>query len=308
MYHPSRPLALLSALLLAGCATRAVDVRPAPMNPQDFATWDCNRIHDEVDDVQQRAADVAYAVDERAGQNILALGVGVSVFWPALFALRPAGPEALDLARLKGRFEALQIAATLKQCPPAGAELSEQQAARVPVAVGERLIYEDRSDPRRAAGEWVLRVSALRRGEFEFEVEGQSSPGGGTSAGIWRQDRAGNILAAPNGSLQWPRLLRADLDLGAVTAGDILIVGDTLARARLRGQVVAVGVQTVAGRRFDAAVVELFGDAQRGESHTRVEGAIVVDRDSGVLLRLDLKSGDPGFLLQRRLVRIEPAR
>jgi hypothetical protein len=55
-------------------------------------------------------------------------------------------------------------------------------------------------------------------------------------------------------------------------------------------------------------VVELFGDAQRGESHTRVEGAIVVDRDSGVLLRLDLKSGDPGFLLQRRLVRIEPAR
>jgi hypothetical protein len=38
-----------------------------------------------------------------------------------------------------------------------------------------------------------------------------------------------------------------------------------------------------------------------------VEGAIVVDRDSGVLLRLDLKSADPGFSLQRRLMRIETA-
>jgi hypothetical protein len=147
----------------------------------------------------------------------------------------------------------------------------------------------------------VLRVSALRRGEFEFELE---SPG---ANGLWRQDRAGNVLAAPAGSLQWPRLLRAELNPGTVTAGDVLIVGEPQARARLRGQVVAVGVQLIAGRRFDAAVVELFGDAQRGESSTRVEGAMVVDRDSGVLLRLDLKSADAGFALQRRLMRIEPA-
>ena len=39
------------------------------------------------------------AVDERAGNNILALGVGVAVFWPALFAMRPAGLEAAELAR-----------------------------------------------------------------------------------------------------------------------------------------------------------------------------------------------------------------
>jgi hypothetical protein len=297
----ARALLAVAACVLAGCTTRAVDVRPAPADPADFATWSCDRIHDEQDVVQQKAADVAYAVDERAGTNILALGVGVTVFWPALFALRPEGPEATDLARLKGRFEALQIAATLKRCPPAGAELSAERAARVPVAVGERLVYEDRRDPRHAASEWVLRVSALRRGEFEFELESAGA------RGVWRQDRAGNVLAAPPGALHWPRLLRGELIPGAVTAGDIVVVGDTLTRARLRGQVVAVGAQMVAGRRFDAAVVELFGDAQRGDSSTRVEGAIVVDRDSGVLLRLDLKSADPGYSLQRRLMRIEPA-
>ncbi|MBE0546506.1 MAG: hypothetical protein IH627_02370, partial [Rubrivivax sp.] len=107
-----RPLAtaLLAAALLGGCATRAVDVRPEPADPADFAGWPCSRIDDELDLVQQRAADVAYAVDERAGNNILALGVGVTVFWPALLAMRPAGLEAADLARLKGRYEALRAA------------------------------------------------------------------------------------------------------------------------------------------------------------------------------------------------------
>ena len=114
-------------------------------------------------------------------------------------------------------------------------------------------------------------------------------------------------MTAPVGALQWPHLLRADLPLGQVTGGDILVVGDPLVRARLRGQVVAVGQQQVAGRRFDVAVVELFGDAQRGEASTRVDGAIVVDRASGVLLRLDLRSADASFSLQRRLMRVEAA-
>ena len=303
---PPSPRALqlaigVALLALAGCATRAVDVAPAPANPADFATWDCTRIADEQDDVQQRAADVAYAVDERAGNNIMALGVGIAVFWPAILAMRPAGPEAQDLARLKGRFEALQVAARLKACPPPGLELSDERRAQLPVRQGDRLVYEDRIAPRQPAVTWVLRINALRRGEFEFHVETPE----GTRGGAWRQDRAGNVLAAPAGGLQWPRLLRADMPLGQVTAGDVQVVGDPLLRARLRGQVVAVGAQTVAGRRFDVAVVELFGDAQRGESFTRVEGSLVVDRSSGVLLRLDLRSAEPAFTLQRRLVRVE---
>jgi hypothetical protein len=125
---------------------------------------------------------------------------------------------------------------------------------------------------------------------------------------VWLQDRAGNVTRAPAGALRWPHLLRAELSLGAVTAGDIEVVGDPWARARLRGQVVAVGTQRVAGRRFDAAVVELFGDAPGADASTRVDGAIVVDRHSGVLLRLDLRSAHGSFSLQRRLIRVEAAR
>jgi hypothetical protein len=288
---------------LNGCASRSADILATPANPADFASWDCGRIADEQDAVQQRAADLAYAVDERAGHNILALGVGLAVFWPVILAMRPDGPEARDLAQLKGRFEALRTAAGQKACEPPGTDLPPKTVASLPVAVGERLVYEDRGDARKAPREWVLRLSALRRSEFEYDLEASGSNPGGR----WRQDRSGNILAAPQGALYWPRLLRAEMPLGQVTGGDLVIAGDPLARARLRGQVVAVGAQTVAGRRFDVAVVELFGDSPRGDASTRVDGAIVIDRASGVLLRLDLRSADPTFSLQRRLMRVEPA-
>lgn len=296
-----RLAACLLGALLAGCATRATHVQPLPANPAEFAAWDCTRIDDERDIVQQRAADLAYTVDERVGNNILALGVGIGIFWPAILAMRPDGPEATELAQLKGRFDALGSASRSKACPPVEAALPPERAATWPVVPGERLVYEERTSPRDAASEWVLRLHALRRDEAEFVVEGQHGPA------AWRQDLAGNVGTAPPGALVWHRLLRRELMLGQVLAGEFDRVGDPLSRARVRGQVVAVGPQQLAGRRFEAVVIELFGDVQRGELSTRLDGAIVVDRASGVLLRLDLNSAAPGFQLQRRLVRVEAA-
>ena len=299
------PLALLAlAATGSGCVTRSVDVKPAPASPAQFRTWDCARIHDESDRVQQRAADVAYTVDERAGNNIVALGVGLAIFWPTILAMRPDGPEAAELAQLKGRYEALRVAAEFKACPPPGVDLPAARAAVFPVAIGDRLVYEERATPRDAAREVGLRVTALRRDEIELHVD---PPVAGAESDSWRQDRAGNVLSAPAGSLIWRRLLKSELVLGQVVAGDFVIVGDEFNRARVRGQVVAVGVQAVAGRRFDVAVIELFGDVPRGEATTRLDGAIVVDRQSGVLLRLDLRSAQREFSVQRRLARVEPA-
>ena len=143
-------------------------------------------------------------------------------------------------------------------------------------------------------------MTALRRDEIEFELES------GTSAPSGARTGPATCSRRPAAPLHWQRLLRGDLALGQVLAGEMGVAGEPLARARVRGQVVAVGPQSVAERRFDVAVIELFGDAQHGEACTRLDGAIVVDRASGVLLRLDLRSAQPAFTLQRRLVRIEP--
>lgn len=284
-----------------GCATRSGDVKPVAANPADFALWSCARIDDELDSVRQRATDVAYAVDEHAGNNILALSLGVTLFWPAMLAMRPAGPEAAELGRLKGRDEALRAAAQQKNCPPPGDVLAPERAAAFPLVPGERMVFEDRTSPRQAASEWVLELVQIRRNQIDFEL---ALPSG--RAGLWQQDMAGNVSVAPQGALQWARLLRNGLELGQVLAGDIHVSGDLSERARMRGQVVALGPQLIGSRRFDAAVIELFGDAPRGRATTTVRGAMVIDRSSGLLLRLDLSSNNPNFSLQRRLLRVEP--
>ncbi|MBL8339921.1 MAG: hypothetical protein JNL30_00520 [Rubrivivax sp.] len=289
-------------LVAAGCATRSGQVPPLPDNPAQFMSLSCDRLDAEAEAVQRRAADVAWAVDERAGNNVVALGVGVAVFWPALLALRPQGPEAEELARLKGRYEALREAAVRRKCPAPGPELPAARAAALPVAPGDRLVYEVRSGPRGAAAEDVLIVRALRREEVEYTAT--PAPADETAL---RHDRSGNAIEAARGRLIWPQLLRSELMLGQVMAGEIQVAGDPLARARVRAQVVAVGPQQVGTRKFDAAVLELFGDVLLAAGSTRLEGALVVDRTSGALLRLDLRSAQPPFQGKRRLVRVEPA-
>jgi hypothetical protein len=291
--------------MLGGCATPSVDVQPLLADPAQFGAWSCERIDDESDRVQLRAADVAYAVDARVGNNLIALGLGVTVFWPALLAMRPDGIEAQELAALKGRFEALRSAAHQKDCPPQPETKSAQRAAELPLAAGERFVYEERANRHAAPHELGLRVVALKRDRIEFAVDkaGEALPD------PWSQDLAGNSQADNRAPLlRWHRLLQPDLELGQVLAGELYAADPgAIGHARLRGQVVAQGVQTIAGRAFEVAVIELFGDAPMGENDsTRITGVMAVDRASGLLLRLELSSSNPAYSLRRRLVRVEP--
>lgn len=295
---------LLPLALLVGCATRSAEVTPSSTDPGQYASWSCDAIYDEVDRVRQRAATVAYAVDERSGNNIVALSLGVTVFWPALLAMRPGGADAEALARLRGQDDALRVSQTQRACPPAPDLLAPARVAALPIALGERLVYEERAAAGGPARELGLRVVALRRDELEFTADAA----GGALPLRWQQDLWGNqpLLPAGSGWLHWKRLLRPELALGDVLTGDV-IGGESGGRGRLRGQVIALGVQTSLGRPFDAAVIELYGDAPMADYSTRLDGVMVVDRKSGVLLRLELRSGNPEFALRRTLTRIERA-
>lgn len=291
-------------LVLAGCATRSVDVKPLPSDPAAFAGWTCEAMYTEADKVQRRAADVAYSVDERVGNNIIALGVGTTIFWPALLAMRPDGPDAAELARLRGRYDALQSSLKTRPCAPLPDTLSAEQLAALPLQVGERLVYEERAS-RGAGRELKLKLRSVRRERLDFDAELAGRP----LAPAWRQDAFGNIVPPPPAAagqldfIYWTRLLRPELALGDVLGGEIRNTGG--GDGRLRGQVIAVGVQTGFGRPFDAAVVELYGDVPYRNHTTRLEGVMVVDRHSGVLLRLELRSQNPDFSVRRTLLRVE---
>jgi hypothetical protein len=299
---------LAAALMCAagGCATRSAEISPAPTDPARYAGWDCERLYDESDRVQLKAADVAYAVDERVGSNVIALGVGVTVFWPALMAMRPAGPEADELAVLKGSFEALRVAAQRRDCPPPPEAMGAARAESMPLRAGERFVYEERAGRRAPTQELGLRVLALKRDHIEFapDLAGEPLPG------VWSQDLAGNTRADSRAPLvSWRRLLKPDMQLGEVLVGELYAANpNAVAPARVRGQVVAQGVQQVVGRTFDVAVIELFGDAPMLDGgFARLNGVMAVDRASGLLLRLELSCSNPDFAMRRRLTRVDPA-
>jgi hypothetical protein len=311
-------VALLVATWLAGlftgCATSSADIAPRPSDPATYAAWDCDRIFDASDKVRHQAVDVAYAVDSQVGSNLVALGLGVTIFWPALLAMRPDGLEAAELADLKGRDAALRTAAALRPCGPPPEAMAASRQAALPIALGERLVFDERAGDAGPAQMLAMTVTALRRDQIDFSIQ----VGGRSLDQPWRQDLAGNpVLDRPVPLIGWRRLLKQDLVLGQVLAGDLVAAGDLQAGARVRGQVVAIGPQTVAGRAFDVAVIELFGEAptagagsgQGTDGSTRLDGVMAVDRHSGILLRLELRCANPDFAIRRRLLRVEsPAR
>jgi len=299
-------LATLLMCAAGGCATRSADVSPQPTDPARYAGWDCERLYDESDRVQLKAVDVAYAVDERVGSNMIALGIGVTVFWPALMAMRPDGAEAQELATLKGSFEALQVAAQWRECPPAPEAMDSARAATLPLRAGERFVYEERAGRRAPAKELGMRVVALKRDRVEFapDLAGEALPG------LWSQDLAGNTRAESRAPLvSWRRLLKPDMQLGQVLSGELYSADPAgVGPARVRGQVVAQGVQQILGRSFDVAVIELFGDAPTLDGgFARLSGVMAVDRTSGLLLRLELSCSNPDFAMRRQLTRVESA-
>jgi uncharacterized lipoprotein YajG len=107
--------AVLTLLLLAGCATPPDKISASYVSPMEYADYSCTQIRGELRRVQRQVTQVTGAQQKQANNDAVAMGVGLVLFWPALFFL--AGEDQKEeLARLKGEYEALQQAAIQKEC------------------------------------------------------------------------------------------------------------------------------------------------------------------------------------------------
>ncbi|MEA1051771.1 hypothetical protein U5801_18470 [Lamprobacter modestohalophilus] len=110
-----RTSALLAFAMIAGCSTPPDKISASYVSPMQYSDYSCDQIKREMGRVQRQLAQVTGAQQKHADNDAVAMGVGLVLFWPALFFL--AGDDQKEeLSRIKGEYEALQQAAIQQNC------------------------------------------------------------------------------------------------------------------------------------------------------------------------------------------------
>jgi hypothetical protein len=107
---------MLIAATVSGCASNSREIGAAYVSPLAYSGYSCPQLAAEMQRIGSRVQQVSGTVDDRASNDSVAMGVGVVLFWPALFFMKGDGPEAQELARLKGEYEAVNQAAIRGNC------------------------------------------------------------------------------------------------------------------------------------------------------------------------------------------------
>jgi hypothetical protein len=109
-------VAILAALSLAGCASKAADVAPVYVSPLQYQSFTCPQLAAEAQRVSAAAATQAGAQDSQATKDAVATTAAVIIFWPAAFLVQGDKQTAAQLAQLKGQMDAIQQESVIKNC------------------------------------------------------------------------------------------------------------------------------------------------------------------------------------------------
>jgi len=108
---------LLAALAVTGCASSPKDIKTTRVSPLIYKDYTCDQIILETDSVVTEVDRLYSSLESEATKDNWQMGVGLVLFWPALFLLEGGdSEEAVEYARLKGEHKALQKVATMKKC------------------------------------------------------------------------------------------------------------------------------------------------------------------------------------------------
>ena len=124
---------LAASVSLTACAASPALIKPAHVSSDRYAAFDCDQVRNELIRVSDRSRKLSGGQRFQAVTDPVVFGVGVAVFWPALFLLGAPDHED-EISQLKGEYETLESTAIEKKCPIA----DELAAARAPAALARR--------------------------------------------------------------------------------------------------------------------------------------------------------------------------
>jgi hypothetical protein len=107
--------AMVLCFFVVGCSTASKNVSATYISPVQYQGYSCDQLRQEYMRVNARVLEISGRQDAEASKDAVAMGVGLVIFWPALFFL--IGKDRSDeLGRLKGECEAIESCAIEKNC------------------------------------------------------------------------------------------------------------------------------------------------------------------------------------------------
>lgn len=103
------------ACSLTACAPQSSKIAPSYVSPLQYDDFSCKQIKGEIGRVGRRMSEVNGVQDKTASNDSAAMAAGMIIFWPALFFIDNSD-QRVEVARLKGEFDALEQAAIHKNC------------------------------------------------------------------------------------------------------------------------------------------------------------------------------------------------
>ena len=107
---------LVFSFIFVSCASNASDIAAAYVSPTKYSNYNCEQVSLEKDSIERRVNELYIKVEQRAKNDKVSMGVGMVLFWPALFFLKGDSPEAAEYARMKGEYEAIRTVSVQKNC------------------------------------------------------------------------------------------------------------------------------------------------------------------------------------------------
>lgn len=106
----------LAVSFLNACSTASKDISAAYISPLQYKDYNCDQLTAEMQRVSTRVTELGGRLDQAASNDKAITGLGLILFWPALFALGGTKQQEADYGRLRGEYDAINQAAIQKDC------------------------------------------------------------------------------------------------------------------------------------------------------------------------------------------------
>ena len=125
-------LVLISGLMV-GCASKSSDIQSSYVSPMKFNSYSCSQLEQEYARLLTKSSSINAQQDSIATKDAVATGVGLVVFWPALFFI-DTDDHKEEVARLKGELEAVESSSIQKNCSDLITSISSDRKAAMEAA------------------------------------------------------------------------------------------------------------------------------------------------------------------------------